>query len=55
VQAVYCAPTSELVLAGKQEKVTKLFEVFSASKHTVLVFGGDAGTRVPVSKVLKHI
>jgi hypothetical protein len=56
VQAAYRAPdASELVPAGKQDKTTKLFEVFSASRHTVLVFGGDAGTRAPVSKALEHI
>ncbi|KAJ7343010.1 monooxygenase [Mycena albidolilacea] len=55
VQAAYRAPdASELVPAGKQDKTTRLFEMFSASRHTVLVFGGDAGTRAPVVKALEH-
>jgi hypothetical protein len=56
VQAAYRAPdASELVPVGKQDKATKLFEVFSPARHTVLVFGGDAGSRAPVVKALEHI
>ncbi|KAJ7779006.1 FAD binding domain-containing protein [Mycena metata] len=56
VQAAYRAPdASELEPNGKSTKATKLFEVFSAARHTVLVFGGDAETRAPVVKALQHV
>ncbi|KAJ7119265.1 FAD binding domain-containing protein [Mycena crocata] len=56
VQAAYRAPDAPgLVAAGTQDAVTRLFEVFNVSVHTVLVFGGDAKARKPVVDVLARI
>ncbi|KAJ7083460.1 FAD binding domain-containing protein [Mycena epipterygia] len=56
VQAAYRAPDApELVAAGRQDAATRLFEMFSASAHTVLVFGGDAEERAPVVDALARI
>ncbi|KAJ7685926.1 FAD binding domain-containing protein [Mycena rosella] len=53
VQAAYRAPDApELVPAGTQGAATRLFEVFSVSAHTVLVFGGDTDARAPVVDAL---
>ncbi|KAJ7695074.1 FAD binding domain-containing protein [Mycena rosella] len=53
VQAAYRAPDApELMPAGIQGAATRLFEVFSTSAHTVLVFGGDADARAPVVDAL---
>ncbi|KAJ6544653.1 hypothetical protein DFH09DRAFT_1249316 [Mycena vulgaris] len=45
----------ELVPAGTQNAATRLFEVFSTSAHTVLVFGGDAEARAPMVDALARI
>ncbi|KAJ6603608.1 hypothetical protein DFH09DRAFT_1459228 [Mycena vulgaris] len=56
VQAAYHAPDApELVAAGTQNAATRLFEVFSASAHTVLVLGGDAEAWAPVVDALARI
>ncbi|KAJ7499490.1 FAD binding domain-containing protein [Mycena latifolia] len=56
VQAAYRAPDApELLPAGTQDAATRLFEVFGASAHTVLVFGGDAEARAPVVDALARI
>ncbi|KAJ6568074.1 FAD binding domain-containing protein [Mycena vulgaris] len=56
VLAAYRAPDAPgLVPAGTQDAATRLFEVFSAAAHTVLVFGGDADAWRPVVNALARI
>ncbi|KAJ6494759.1 FAD binding domain-containing protein [Mycena vitilis] len=54
VQAAYRAPDAPgLVQVGSDNDApTRLFAVFRASVHTVLIFGGDVAARAPVADVL---
>jgi hypothetical protein len=56
VLAAYRAPdASGLVRAGTEDVPTRLFAIFSATVHTVLLFGGDEATRARVTKVLARL
>ncbi|KAJ7637696.1 FAD binding domain-containing protein [Mycena polygramma] len=54
VEAAYRAPDAPgLVHMGSDNDApTRLFAIFRASVHTVLIFGGDAAARAPVADVL---
>ncbi|KAJ7662083.1 FAD binding domain-containing protein [Mycena polygramma] len=56
VQAAYRAPDAPgLVRAGSEDAPTNLFTVFSASVHTVLIFGGDVTAGARVADVLDRL
>ncbi|KAJ7466152.1 FAD binding domain-containing protein, partial [Mycena galericulata] len=58
IQAAYRAPDAPGLIrvgSGSASDPTRLFTLFRASVHTVLLFGGDAASRVPVASVLAHI
>jgi hypothetical protein len=56
VLAAYRAPdASGLVRAGTEDVPTRLFAVFSATVHTILLFGGDEATRTRIAEVLARL
>ncbi|KAJ7662087.1 FAD binding domain-containing protein [Mycena polygramma] len=56
VQAAYRAPDAPgLVPTGSEDAPTNLFMIFSASVHTVLIFGGDAAAGARVTDVLGRL
>ncbi|KAJ7754153.1 FAD binding domain-containing protein [Mycena maculata] len=56
VQAAYRAPDAPgLVRVGPADAPTRLFDIFCASAHSVLVFGGDAAEYASVADVLARL
>ncbi|KAJ6511513.1 FAD binding domain-containing protein [Mycena vitilis] len=51
-RAAYRAPDASGLVCKGEDVPTRLFAIFSASAHTVLLFGGDAAAHAGVAEVL---
>ncbi|KAJ6477140.1 monooxygenase [Mycena vitilis] len=54
-RAAYRAPDAPGLVRAGDDTPTRLFAIFSASVHTVLLFGGDTPAHASVAKVLERL